>query len=164
MARGRHWRPFLERFEDSYTPEPNSGCWLWIGSMTGTGHACGKGYGAISKDGRYVRAHRISWEMANGPIPDGMHVLHKCDTTTCVNPDHLFIGTNLDNVLDKVAKGRARSGRLCGSRNGASKLTDETVRLIRVSSESAPILAAKLGVSSTAIKRVRRRELWAHVI
>ena len=96
-------------FDDFYEPVTEAGCWLWMGSIDS------KGYGGIKVDGKQMGAHRRSWVLANGPIPDRLHVLHKCDTPSCVNPSHLFLGTNYDNVQDMVRKGRARGG------NGAYK-------------------------------------------
>ena len=86
-------------------PEPMTGCHLWIGG------ADPDGYGVISRQGRrgkQERAHRVAYELFVGPIPDGICVLHRCDTPACVNPEHLFLGTNLDNVRDRDAKGRGR--------------------------------------------------------
>lgn len=78
-------------------------CWNWIGSI-------GKnGYGYFSKNSKAASAHRVSWEIHNGQIPDGLCVLHKCDNRKCVNPDHLFIGTYYDNIHDKINKGRDTS-------------------------------------------------------
>ena len=76
------------------------GCWLWV-SRTNE-----DGYGRTDWKGRSTFAHRVAWELKNGPIPDGLQVLHKCDNPPCCNPDHLFLGTNLDNVKDKISKGR----------------------------------------------------------
>ena len=94
----------MEKFESKYIPEPMSGCWLWIGANSGKG-----GYGQISINGRIKRAHRVSWELHRGFIPEGMLVCHHCDTPPCVNPDHLFVGTYSDNTIDSVKKGRHRN-------------------------------------------------------
>jgi len=87
-----------------------SGCWIWMGTLNNNG------YGVISRDGKNVSVHRVSWELHNSKIPkgDGYHgicVLHSCDVPCCVNPNHLFIGTHSDNMKDKVYKGRQYNGR-----------------------------------------------------
>lgn len=97
-----------ERFDAKWVPEPNTGCWLWTAADTGR-------YGYFRLDGkvgqrRSIGANRAAWLLYRGPIPEGMMVCHTCDTPICVNPDHLFLGTPLDNMLDKVAKGRQVSG------------------------------------------------------
>lgn len=89
------------RFERKWTPEPNTGCWLWLG---GTQKA---GYGFFKYAGE-VTAHRSAWRLYRGDIPYGLHVLHRCDVRQCVNPEHLFLGTQSDNMKDMAAKGRAQ--------------------------------------------------------
>jgi hypothetical protein len=96
---------------ERYIPEPNTGCWLWIGSSFGPGK-----YGQMYRRGeggrvRMIGAHRAFWERENGPVPVGMYVCHRCDTPPCVNTSHLFLGTARDNNRDMVAKGRAGNPR-----------------------------------------------------
>ena len=134
-------------------------CWLWRGA---TGHF---GHGQIMADRnveptrRILTAHRVSWELANGPIPDGLCVLHKCDVPRCVRPDHLFLGTKRDNMADAAAKGRSARG----SRLPQTKLTEDAVREIRASNETQTALAKRYGVSQAAISMARTGAHWSHV-
>ena len=89
------------RFEAQTLPITESGCVFWLGALRSNG------YGAISIKGKQQAAHRVAWELANGPIPAGLCVLHKCDIPCCVNPQHLFLGTKKDNSDDMLNKGRA---------------------------------------------------------
>ena len=100
MKQRKDYRAPLERFNEKYIPEPNTGCWLW----TSTWASCG--YGQFRINGKYWLAHRASWKLLYGEIPGGLQVLHKCDVRPCVNPDHLFLGTQSDNMLDCFKKGR----------------------------------------------------------
>ena len=93
------------RFHEKYVSVPFSGCWIWTAATSG------KGYGKMmitdgQKEPHLESAHHISWRLHRGGVPSGLHVLHRCDVRCCVNPDHLFVGTNLDNVRDRMAKGR----------------------------------------------------------
>lgn len=87
-----------EDFDSNYRIQQGTGCWIWQRAIAA------KGYGHFMLKGKLVYSHRFSWQRANGDIPEGFHVLHECDTPACVNPDHLFLGSNLDNILDKRRK------------------------------------------------------------
>jgi hypothetical protein len=89
-----------ERFESKYIPEPNSGCWIW------TDQCHYSGYGHFRLKNKTIRAHRMSWMIYKGEIPSNLIVCHKCDIKCCVNPDHLFLGSFKDNMVDKVNKKR----------------------------------------------------------
>lgn len=90
----------MERFWSKVTK--TSSCWVWTGC---TGDS---GYGHIKVDGRVIAAHRIAYEISNGPIPEGLCVCHSCDVRRCVNADHMYLGTHTENIADRVAKGRSR--------------------------------------------------------
>lgn len=149
-----------ERFYDKCSPEPNSGCWLWTGAVKELG------YGVMGRGGRkdgIVKAHRASWEIHNGPIPDGMAVCHKCDVPSCVNPDHLFLGTLSDNMRDCVAKGRLRTPDNRGERAGWAKLNADAVRDIRTRAHTGKSYALKYGVSKSTVFAVWSGNNWASV-
>lgn len=103
-SNGARKRPATERFLDYYKPGRPDECWPWRGSIDKDGY----GYFASDDRTRQLRAHRTAFELAGGVVPPGRHVLHLCDNPPCCNPSHLFVGTNLDNIADKVSKGRAR--------------------------------------------------------
>ncbi|WP_286751538.1 HNH endonuclease signature motif containing protein [Pseudomonas sp. UBA2522] len=123
--------------------EKTSSCWNWKGNL----NSCGYGYLKIK--GRVRRAHQASYEISRGPIHQGMVVMHSCDNPACVNPDHLSLGTHLDNMRDMRAKGR-----------GASKLNAESARLIRASTSKTNDLAELFGVSVRAIRNIRSGASW----
>jgi len=116
-------RTLEERFWEKVDKKGPDDCWEW------TAGKLSRGYGRIKINGKEQYAHRVSWELANGPIPDGMCVLHRCDNPSCVNPAHLFLGTQGDNVYDMHQKGRAPD--LRGERNGRARISREDVHKIR---------------------------------
>ena len=138
--------------------QPNE-CWPWIGCI-GTG-----GYGRFGMHRTSWRAHRVAWELTNGPIPDGLCVLHHCDNPPCVNPAHLFLGTDADNVADMVAKGRQSAAP--GERNGYAKLTADQVREIYARYHAGGILQRELadeyGINQTNVSSITRGKRWRHV-
>lgn len=148
-----------ERFEKFYIPEPNSGCWLWVG---GVGK---RGYGRFCWEGdNEFKAHRASWILNCGPISNDLHVLHKCDTPICVNPNHLFLGTQADNMADMIAKGRDRKKPLIGSRHNMAKLTEHQIADIRSDMRSQRRIASEHRVSQSAIQCIKSGKTWRHVI
>lgn len=123
-------------------------CWQWIGAKNAKGY--GNFYASRSK---WVHAHRFSWEVANGSIPDGMHVLHHCDNPSCVRPLHLFLGTNLDNRRDMFAKRRHPHGQT----HGNSKLTMNDARAIRAlcnRGDTRASLARSFKVSRSTVRDI----------
>jgi hypothetical protein len=140
----------------SYVEKTDS-CWLW------TGGKCKVGYGQYWRPAdKQVLAHRHSYEIYKGKIPNGLVVRHTCDNPSCVNPNHLIVGTYKENSKDMVDRNRS----VKGSKNKASKLTEDDVREIRILIDFGFLhreLAKMYGVCCETIARVRRRELWKHI-
>jgi hypothetical protein len=130
-------------------PEPNSGCWLWMGAYSRK-----SGYGSIGYGGKVCRVSRVVVELVTGkPVPAHLLACHRCDNPACVNPDHLFLGTDSDNVHDCIAKGRHVAP--TRERSGKSKLTQQQVDDIRRSPLPARQLAAAYGVHRNTIFSLR---------
>ena len=148
---------FTDRFWSKV--DPTGDCWEW------TAHRKANGYGQFTlRRGVFVGAHTVSYALLNGPIPPGMSICHRCDNPPCVNPDHLFIGTQADNGADMVAKGRGSSTQ--GIERSNARLNDEAVRLIRGAEPRhglACSLAREYGVSDTTIRKIRSGQKWRHV-
>lgn len=161
VNRHSHAKPLEQRFwakVDKNGPVPDhrpelGACWIWIGSKTSNG------YGKISAYRRLDMSHRVSWRLHFEPIPPGMNVLHSCDNPACLRPDHLFLGTTLDNVRDRIQKNRTVKG--------SAKLTEEAVREIRDKYRSTKVSMAQLGkqygVSPATICLAITRQTWNNV-
>jgi hypothetical protein len=133
------------------------GCWTWTGKPRIT-----FGYGELYVGNGKASAHRYSWLLHNGPIPPGLHVLHRCDNPRCVNPTHLFLGTPADNSADMVSKDRQARG----ERSGNAKLTADQAREIwrrRSTGEPLRSIAADYGVSPDLVCKIARGKLWKHL-
>jgi hypothetical protein len=130
-----------------------SGCWIWKGKVD----ACG--YGALNYFGEYL-AHRLFYKLFINPNIKGSYVLHSCDNPSCVNPEHLFLGSQNDNMKDMVSKGR--QSRLKGSRNGRSKLTLKDVIQIRklAGKEFQKETALKFNVTQMTISNIQTNKTW----
>lgn len=143
--------------------QKTEGCWLWVGWVMSSG------YGETCQANKRILAHRLSWKIANGEIPKGQLVLHKCDTPLCMRPSHLFLGTDADNTADKRAKDRHARG----ERSNRNKLTDDIVRQIkaeywfqqtgRIKRSNAAELAARYGVGTGTIVAAVNGRAWTHV-
>lgn len=145
-------RSVKERFESKYIAVTETGCWIWI---AGTNK---HGYGRIQNGGSKL-AHRVSWEIHCGPVPEGFSVLHHCDTPPCVNPHHLFLGKDLDNVRDCMKKGRHAHG----EKNGSSKLTEAQVMEIIEDGRTLARIAESHGVDIITVYDIKARKTWKHI-
>jgi hypothetical protein len=151
--------PLKDRF-DSKWMENESGCWIWAGAKSSSGY----GNFWVSR-GVTSLAHRVSFELYVGKIPCGMSVLHRCDTPFCVNPEHLFVGTHLDNMGDMSSKGRKVG--IKGEKNRMSKLNDVQVVAIKAALSGGRISQQKIadmyGVDQTNVSQIKLGKSWAHI-
>jgi len=159
------WIKMVARFYAKVNQDAPNDCWEW------TAHCNEHGYGRMKIDGKHQLAHRVSWLIHNGTIPDiagsdcrGTCVLHHCDNRKCVNPDHLFLGTHKDNLTDMANKGR--SVPVVGDAHVFSKLTYKKVQEIIYKDQffSQRILASEYGVSQRTIGNIVNRRSWKHVL
>ena len=145
--------------------EPDE-CWPWTAAVRST--RCQ--YGVLKVDGRVRLAHRLSYEIANGPMPDGVLVCHSCDVPLCVNPAHLFAGSYRDNAVDALQKGRmtpVQTRHQAGVENLNARLTEDVVRAIRADRAGGMNLvplAAKYGVGYSTVRDVVAGRTWTHVV
>lgn len=154
------WDRFIEKVDFNGSLILDTPCWEWTASKKNTGYGqLGNGFGKAP-----LHAHRVSWEFHKGEIPKGLCVCHCCDNPSCVNPEHLFLGTAKDNAQDKIAKGRANvyripeKWRVVKGFNPKIKLTDEQVRSIRNDSRSLNVLADVYDVDPSTISLIKNRK------
>lgn len=144
--------PLEDRFHSRIMADTNGkGCWLWTGSSNPDG------YGNLWSGGKMINAHRVSWSLYRGAIPDGLHVLHKCDVPQCVNPDHLFLGSHADNMADRAAKGRNGCG--------AAKLSAaDVLKILALKGQMLQReIGAMFGVSKQSVSYIHARQTWKHL-
>jgi hypothetical protein len=161
---------FFERFDHIIQPEPNTGCWLWLGGTTTGRASAGVGYGVFALgrkvgQSRLCYAHRAAYESVHGAgSAEGLLVRHSCDMPLCVNPGHLSLGTHKDNAGDMVRRGRA----LNGERNVHAKLTEfqiaEIISLVRSGEHLQRDIARRFGISQSAVSFIALGKRWAHHI
>jgi hypothetical protein len=137
--------------EDRVKVDPDSGCWVWSKAKAASG------YGVAKVGGKTAYAHRLSFRAFKGE--PGEQICHTCDNRECVNPDHLFSGTNADNVADMLAKGRNQRG----STHWNAKLADEDVLEIYASQHLQADLAAQFGISQATVSAIKNGKAWEHV-
>lgn len=170
MAQQR-FKPLADRLKGKYAIDNVTGCWLWTGTVPNPRptHDYGRVYTS-----RYPRrsemAHRASWRVHRGDIPDGMNVLHRCDTPRCINPEHLFLGTQDENNKDRARKGRSQTMR--GSANTRATINEDTAREIKrrlaVGVSGQPRgwcvrIAKDMGVSVNIVRLISNGRCWSHV-
>jgi hypothetical protein len=157
VHKGRKPRPLAERFWEKVDIRSLDECWPWIGSIDT------RGYGTIGADGGrpLMRAHRVAYELTRGPIPAGLVVCHVCDNRACVNPEHLFVATQRENVLDMVRKGRRQWPN--GEHHYIAKLTAADVLNIRDDPRPPRLIRAQYDIGKTTLYQIKRRESWRHL-
>ena len=138
----------IKFFDNAYIPEPNSGCWLWNRGLNAYG------YGSISIGKKNEGAHRFSYKLHKGEVPQGKWVLHKCDVNSCVNPDHLFLGTAKENYDDMVAKGRKAKFDYAFAKLSPNDVAD--IRRLREEGHRVTAIAKQYGVSHSYISMATR--------
>lgn len=154
----RRQRPLSEvaaTFDEKYQAVTESGCWLWMAAVSSSG------YGAIKLGRGMQLAHRVSWMIHRGSIPPGSLVCHRCDTRSCVNSDHLFLGSPQDNMDDMRNKGRQDYP--AGQRHSHAALSDRDVYAIRASGLTSVEVSRRFGIAECTANQILHRKAWNHL-
>lgn len=148
-----------ERFRERYKTNPKTGCWDWLSTKDRDG------YGQFKLNGKQWKAHRLSWTLYLGEIPEKLFVCHRCDNPGCVNPEHLFLGTAMDNNRDTVEKGRDRKA--SGKNNGHARITEidvlEIRRLYATGDYTYNQLADVFGLKGSHVWKIVQKKLWRDI-
>lgn len=145
-------------FDERYSIQPESGCWIWLGAVND------KGYGQIKINGVTTYAHRLSYERKYGPITETMELLHSCDVPSCVNPAHLTQGSHKKNMEDMAKRGRSsKTPKNFGEGHNRGKLKEPDIMCIRADSRTHKTIALEHGVSEQSIWCIKNRRTWRHV-
>jgi predicted XRE-type DNA-binding protein len=142
-----------QRFWSKVTLAPKECCWEW------TGCKLNNGYGQFRLNNRRLPAHRVSYTLTKGEIPEGLMVRHTCDNRLCCNPDHLILGTHADNMADMTERKRQAKG----EDNGKSKLTDKQVMEIYNSPLKQVEIAKLYNITQTAVSKIKCKKIWKHI-
>jgi hypothetical protein len=150
-------RTLIERFENKYIPEPNSGCFIWLGALSNVG------YGRISYYGKNRLAHRVAWIITNGD-PQEFFVCHRCDNPLCVNVDHLFLGTHQENMDDMRNKKRMKMPpHPCGVNHHFAVLTPKDILDIRLDNRLQKEISKSYNISQSVISNIKTGKTWRHI-
>lgn len=136
----------------------DGGCWIW------TARRHRSGYGQFKREGKQRYAHRVAYELTYSVFNENMRVLHKCDTPSCVRPDHLFLGTQQDNVRDMYTKGRGVDN--SGDKHGNAKLTEADVKYIRKMLEFGFVqtdIAEHFHITKSHVSKIKHNKIWKHL-
>lgn len=151
---------FLSTFWSKVDKNASNDCWLWTGSKYSDG------YGRTKRFKKYRLCHKISYELHKGPVPIGIFVCHSCDIRSCVNPNHLWLGTHNDNMKDMVKKKRSKNGIMRGEKNPMAILFEVDVKAIKLAisdGETNVSIGKRFGVHHSTISAIKRKKNWLFI-
>jgi hypothetical protein len=155
--RKANWKPDNYREVSWYVSD--NGCWICNSHRKNQQ----SGYHEMNRNGKMIKIHRYMYEKYHGSIPEGLLVCHKCDNKSCINPEHLFVGTSKDNTQDMMKKGRHKPNNIRGEMMGTAKLKNNQVISIRADKRMIKDIAKEYGISIAQISKIRRGECWGHL-